>query len=406
MKATRRDADLPAYGGQVELLRDASYRSFMVARLEMAKARATRFCAGFPGTTAYAVKCNPHPAILGALADAGIRAFDVASVEEASLVRKVVPDAELIATHPLFVEIKTAYSEYGIRIFVIDGAQQLRRLDEAIGPGGEVLVLVRVATPTAAGYNLSAKFGAPAEVAAELLRVAHARGYRTGLAFHAGSQLTTPREYDRCFGLVAEAARASGVPIECLDVGGGFPGHYVGAEVPPLEAYLDAIRGGVARHDEFRGARLIAEPGRGLVADAMNLLTPVLAVRDGQAFIGDGRWGALSEAVTGNIRWPLRVWLSERERMTSATQDFRILGGTCDCEDHLADHAYPLPATIAAGDWLEFRNCGAYSLALATRFNGIGPARVVRVTGGETPVEGPLPELTVRCFSEEAGGSP
>ena len=39
---------------------------------------AQRFLELFPGRVLYAVKCNPHPSVLSALYDAGIRHFDTA----------------------------------------------------------------------------------------------------------------------------------------------------------------------------------------------------------------------------------------------------------------------------------------------------------------------------------------
>src|SRR3982074_2354495 len=53
-----------------------------------------RFLEIFPGRVLYAVKCNPHPLILKALYDEGIRHFDTASLAEIAQVRELVRDAE------------------------------------------------------------------------------------------------------------------------------------------------------------------------------------------------------------------------------------------------------------------------------------------------------------------------
>ena len=54
---------------------------------------ANTFVEGFPGKTLYAVKANPHPAVLKILWASGIRAFDVASIREIDLVLSACPDA-------------------------------------------------------------------------------------------------------------------------------------------------------------------------------------------------------------------------------------------------------------------------------------------------------------------------
>ena len=41
---------------------------------------------------------------------------------------------------------------------------------------------------------------------------------------------------------VMAGKEAAGVELDCLDVGGGFPGSYANMEAPPLEDYMAAIR--------------------------------------------------------------------------------------------------------------------------------------------------------------------
>ena len=56
-----------------------------------------------------------------------------------------------------------------------------------------------------------------------------------------------------------------------------------------------------------------------------------------------------------------------------------VYGPTCDSLDRLPDPLM-LPADTAEGDFVLFSAMGAYSLALATRFNGFGPSGVVTTT--------------------------
>ena len=63
------------------------------ARPRVVARAAQRFLELFPGRVLYAVKCNPHPRVLRALYDAGIRHFDTASLPEIALARESFADA-------------------------------------------------------------------------------------------------------------------------------------------------------------------------------------------------------------------------------------------------------------------------------------------------------------------------
>ena len=65
------------------------------------KRQATYFLDTFPGRVMYAVKCNPHLAVLEALYEAGIRHFDTASLAEIALVREHLPQADCYFMHPV-----------------------------------------------------------------------------------------------------------------------------------------------------------------------------------------------------------------------------------------------------------------------------------------------------------------
>jgi diaminopimelate decarboxylase len=95
-----------------------------------------------------------------------------------------------------------------------------------------------------------------------------------GIAFHLGTRISAASPF---LAAVREAAAAAGAlrwlgaPVRVLDVGGGFP------------AGTDALRIAEAvRRDAFRrlpGARLLAEPGRALAADAFHLVARVTGTR-------------------------------------------------------------------------------------------------------------------------------
>lgn len=331
---------------------------------------ARRFLDLFPGRVLYALKCNPHPRVVQALYDAGVRHFDVASLPEIAQIREMFRDAEPYFMHPVKgrAVIRSAREVYGVRQYVIDHDAELTKLIEETDDDG-LTVVVRMRTPkTEALYDLSAKFGAPPEDAAKLLKRVAKEGLRPGLAFHVGSQCTTPLAYTKAMELAAEVIARSGVAPQVLDIGGGFPALYPGTQAPPLETYVDEIVRAAKTLKLRNDCVLMCEPGRAMVAEGMSLLVQVQLRKEGQIYINDGLYGGLSETKVANIRLPVRPIRLDGP-FSERTAEFMLNGPTCDSIDVLP-HPYALPEDIGEGDWIEIEQVGAYSNANATRFNG------------------------------------
>src|SRR3546814_5585609 len=98
----------------------------------------------------YAVKCNPHPLVLGALYKGGIRHFDTASLGEIAQVSDAFDEAHTYFMHPVKARavIKTAYRVYGVRHFVVDHRDELDKVIAEVGAQG-LTIMVRVNTPPA-----------------------------------------------------------------------------------------------------------------------------------------------------------------------------------------------------------------------------------------------------------------
>lgn len=336
---------------------------------------AREFVAAFPGEVLYAVKCNPEPAVLRALWAGGVRRFDCASQGEVSLVRQMFPDASIHFMHPVKARpaIREAFFRHGVRDFVLDSAAELAKiLDET--EAGDLGLVVRLALPKGgAKHDLSGKFGAPLEEAAELLRAARPHAARLGVSFHVGSQCMDPLAWRRAMALAGAVIRRAGVAVEIVDVGGGFPVAYPDMSPPPLGAFMAEIEAGFEALD-LPGAVLWAEPGRALVAAGASVVVQVQGRRDGALFINDGVYGSLSDAGAPGFRFPARLLRAS----DAPEQDFALFGPTCDSAD-VMHGPFPLPADVAEGDWIEIGQLGAYGACLRTAFNGFDRARIAEI---------------------------
>ena len=152
----------------------------------------------FPGQILYAVKTNPIEKIIKYVGESGIDRFDIASINEIKLVRKIFPKARAYYMNPINSRehINEAYLNYNIRDFAFDTKDELQKIIEATNNAKDLILYVRVSISNEhAEIDLSQKFGALPSEALGLLRLAKTHAVKVGLSFHVGSQCMHPISY-------------------------------------------------------------------------------------------------------------------------------------------------------------------------------------------------------------------
>jgi ornithine decarboxylase len=361
-------------------------------RPDTVAATARDFVQAFPGDVLYAVKCNPDPAVLRALWDGGVRHFDCASLPEIRLVRDMFPDAAIHFMHPIKARgtIREAWARHHVRDFVLDSEDELVKIRTevaATGVPGKLGLIVRLALPKGgARLDLSGKFGADFDVAVDLLRAARGCATVLGVSFHVGSQCLDPLAWRDALALTGQVIRTSGVEVDVVDVGGGFPVAYPEQKPPPMGAFFAEIEASFERL-ELPATRLWAEPGRALVAAGTSVVVQVQARRGNTLYVNDGVYGSLADAGTLGFRYPVRL-IRPDHAAAAETTEFSLFGPTCDSADVMRG-PFLLPSDVAEGDWIEIGQLGAYGACLRTAFNGFDRARIVEVAD-EAPGAGLL----------------
>ena len=211
-----------------------------------------------------------------------------------------------------------------------------------------------------------------------LLIKAHRLGLRpTGVSFHVGSQCTRLENYIDALEMAAilvRDARLKQVPVEIVDIGGGFPIRHADHEPDPFEEMASVVARELDRLFE-PNLRIIAEPGRFIAGPAATLITRVVgkAIRENKHwyYLDDGVYGALSGIVFDHAKYQFKVTRNGHTQLST------LAGPTCDSLDIIA-RGEELPE-LELGDIVYVENIGAYSLASATQFNGIPPPRAVMV---------------------------
>ncbi len=339
---------------------------------------AKRFMAGFDGLVTYAVKANPHPAVLSNLVAAGLNAFDVASPGEMAAVRAASPDAVLHYNNPMRSEAEIAAGiAYDVASWSVDELSELEKLD-AVPRDREIAV--RFALPVGgAAYDFGSKFGAAPQEAIALLQKVAAGGWTPSLCFHPGTQCEDAAAWVEYIHAAKRIIDEAGVPVARLNVGGGFAANRDGV-APDLEAVFTAIRAATAAAFGSGAPQLICEPGRAMVSEAFTLAARIKGLRrDGEVvFLNDGIYGGLVDIRDMGLPGRVAVVSAKGEHRCAPGRPRVVFGPTCDSLDRLPD-GLPLPDDTQAGDYVLFPGLGAYSSAMSTQFNGYGLSDVATV---------------------------
>jgi ornithine decarboxylase len=342
------------------------------------------FLRQFPGEVMYAVKTNPDPRVLRYLAHAGVKHFDVASIVEVKQVADTLPDAKMYFMHPVKSReaIASAYFEYGVRDFSLDSHEELNKILEVTHGATDLNLYVRLAMANEnAAFSLAGKFGVSMEDAPALILAARAASAKLGICFHVGSQCMDPQAYGRAVQHVVDLLDKTGVKLDILDIGGGFPSIYPGLMPPALPSYMKAIKKTLKSHPQLSACKIVCEPGRALVAEGGSVVVRVELRKGNMLYINDGTYGSLFDAGHPGFVYPVKAIRPEgqgKEKLSPEVAEFGFFGPTCDSLDTMKG-PFHLPKDIAEGDWIEIGQLGSYGATMRTNFNGFYSDATVEV---------------------------
>jgi diaminopimelate decarboxylase len=352
----------------------------------------------------YMAKACFLPEVLRGVVDRGVGVVVTSELEFELAVASGAKgsDLALIGPSPQAGLVRRAL-EHRCGLIVVEGSDELH----ALGPSS-ARVGLRVTLPIHAHPRTSfvrmpptlGKFGlAPSEVAragqALVRRGLDVRALTTNL----GSQICHPSIFEeglrRLVSLACEL-RASGVLIERLGLGGGFPVPQLRKRRSlPLGRLREVLLGreGQSDHElapstcdpsvlvprllrQLEGSpfELFIEPGRWVVAESMDLVTRVIRVeqRRGLSWLYvDGGIDMLPEAGFGEVR-PIRAI---GRSCSARTKPFAVAGPLCLKGDIFTENAN-LPENLDRGDFVLLGLAGAYGFSRATWFGGHLPSVV------------------------------
>ena len=332
----------------------------------------------------YAVKCNDDKLLVRTLAALGT-GFDCASKAEIELVTNIgVSPERIIFANPAKMASHIRYaSAVGVDVMTFDSETELRKIKQYM-PHAQLVIRIRCDAASAQA-PLGIKFGCdPITEAPRLLKMAAVLGLDVvGVSFHVGSGA-------REFGVYALAIQMCRVlftlgtdlghrRMHLLDIGGGFPGS---SHLSIREA-SQVINTALELHFPERSVRVIAEPGRYFAAAAYTLATMIHAKREvvgkGEEgdeethtmyFINDGVYGSFNCILHDHQHVVAEPLHASCERSLPCS----VWGPTCDGLDCVLPSTRLPPLGLA--EWMVWRDMGAYTLPVASSFNGFPVPRV------------------------------
>ena len=329
------------------------------------------FKENFPGKVLYAVKTNPHEKVLKQIIANGINDFDVASLNEIKLIKKINSKVNLHFMHTIKSKdsIASAYFDYGIKSFSLDNKDELRKILEATNQAKDLKLFVRIAISNEhAEIDLSRKFGAHPSEALGLIRLSKEHSKKLGISFHVGSQCMHKISYSKGIHEVENIIKKTKIIPDVINIGGGFPAIYPDLRPEPLSNYMEEIKESLKNLKLAKLPEIICEPGRAIVAESGSTIVKVILRKKQSLYINDGTYGSLFDAGVPNFVFPTKMITSGRIQSKKLTS-FSFFGPTCDSLDYMKG-PFLLPNNIKEGDYIELGQLGAYGLTFRTNFNG------------------------------------
>ncbi|KAA0064856.1 ornithine decarboxylase-like [Cucumis melo var. makuwa] len=331
----------------------------------------------------YAVKCNPNPDFLAAMAALGSN-FDCASRAEIQsvLALGVSPD-RIVFANPCKPESHIEFAAtVGVNLTTFDSVDEIQKIRRC-HPKSALLIRIKPSDDGSARCPLGNKYGALPEEIIPLLQAAKSAELAVvGVSFHIGSGATETRAYSAAIaaarGVFETAVRLGLPPMNVLNIGGGFTAG------PQFEEAAVAVKSAIKEYfPEDLNIALMAEPGRFFAESAFTLAVHIIGKRVRgdlrEYWINDGIYGSMNCILYDHATLSCRA-LAVKSNMENPTcgggrmHRSTVFGPTCDALDTVLT-GKQLPE-LEVGDWLVFPKMGAYTAAAGSNFNGFNTAAI------------------------------
>jgi diaminopimelate decarboxylase len=356
------------------------------------RSRAREAAGAFDDGVAYASKAFLCGAMARLAVEEGL-CLDVATGGELDLALRSGVPADRIIMHgnnKAHDELERAVA-VGVHRLVVDNFDEVARLAELASQNRPLNCLVRVAPGVEAHTHEyvrtgqeDTKFGfslASGDARRAIVTLREMPGITLhGVHAHIGSQIFDELAYREAIAILADFTRDDGFGELC--VGGGLGVAYVeGESAPSITQWASAVRDAALAAGLDPATRLMAEPGRAVVAQAAVTLYRVGAVKPVEARVYMAVDGGMSDNPRPVLYGSGYEAFDVAAPRSSRPQRVRLVGKHCESGDVLVDEA-DLPASTGVGSLVATPVTGAYGYSMASNYNRVPRPPVIFVADG------------------------
>ena len=279
-----------------------------------------------------------------------------------------------------FAEIETARS-MGVNIN-IDSLSNLEKFGKKFGHGYPVGIRLRPNIMAGGNLKIStghdkSKFGIPLEQINKVLALVRSTGlFIHALHIHTGSEIKDVEVFAKGIEVLFEIA-GQFPELQVFDFGGGFKVPY-----KPGEEGTDIVLLGKKIEEEFewyekkysRYMQVWFEPGKFLVSEAGCLITKVNVLKESAAATFAGVDSGLNHFIRPMFYGSYHG-IDNISNPAGVEKKYTVVGNICETDTFAEDR---LLNEVREGDFLVFRNAGAYGFEMASNYNSrFKPAEVM-----------------------------
>jgi diaminopimelate decarboxylase len=359
---------------------------------EHLRSRCREAMAAFPDGVAYATKAFLCGAMARLAHEEGMQ-LDVATGGEMHVALASGVPADRLVFHgnnKSPTELRQAL-EAGVGRIVIDSPEEIGRIESLVAGGLPApTVLIRVNPGVEAHTHEFLRTGATdSKFGISITDGAAARAVRraqasigmefVGIHAHVGSQVFDVSLFERALTVIGEFVAP--LDIEELSIGGGLGVAYVeGEEAATITEWGTVVRSAASRAGV--DARVVAEPGRAIVAQAAITVYTVGTIKD---IPGVRTYVSVDGGMSDNPRPVLYgsgyEVFAPRATDADRARAIRLVGKHCESGDVLAWEGF-VPEDLAVGDYLATPVTGAYGHSMGSNYNMVRRPAVVFVRDG------------------------
>ncbi len=343
-------------------------------------------CFGSRFRLLYAVKANPNPLLLQAMAQFGLGA-DVSSAGELSAALQAgIPPERIEFSGPGKTEEELRQAiRSGICSINVESLDELRKIIELghdlnirpkaglrLNPGSTLKSGLSMSGPTQFGVSLAAIKRESGNIKSLLTDVDF-----QGLHFHLGSQILDADIVADSIEYILEQAQhletELNIPIKKINFGGGWGIDYFQnqskLDLNKLKTRLEQLFANPRYKNFFSRTDAKLELGRFLAAECGLYVTKILYVKENQEHVfavTDGGMhhnyllaGGMGQIIRRNFELDI---LSPSPQNSCKEYPLTVTGKLCSPQDRLAEKVL-LRYSVYPGDYVVFFNCGAYGLS-------------------------------------------